>query len=282
MEVFEHLQSLFCLTFSPVGKMAVVHVLSRGDHISTLLKYFKEKVVEKDTKVKKSPGKSFLADLIIMTVKYSDHVPFLQKYARELLDIISKDTSQELNELVSWLKPVENPAVFAYEDISGLVEIIKKNIENATALPGEMITAVKVLKYLGVPQREKELSTSAPDSFEYVELKYKCVIIQLFSLEGITHLSAVIQKLCEHYEQPTLHSARLVGRQGLALTAFLRPAMQLIRKVLSQVIKCRNTEFKDLTTIPILLQTYSLMQAIPVTAHAHLNAQKVVLMILSL
>lgn len=269
------MQSLFCLTFSAIGKMAVVHVLSRGDHIGVLLKYFKEKNVEKDAKVKKSPGKSILADLITITVKCSDHVPFLQKYARELLNIIAKDNSHELNDLVLWLKVVENPVVFAYDDISGLVEIVKKNIENATTLPGEMITAVRVLKYLGIPPQDRELLMPAPDLFEYVELKYKCVIIQLFSLEGISHLCAVLQKLCEHYEQPALHSARLVGRQGVALTAFIHPAIQLIRKVLSEVIRCRNTDFKDLSTIPVLLQTYSLMHAIPATAHAHLEAQKV-------
>ncbi|XP_046659595.1 protein virilizer isoform X2 [Homalodisca vitripennis] len=274
-EVFDHLQSLFCLTFSAVGKMGVVHVLSRGDHMSVLLNYFRAKTVEKDTKVKKSPGKSYAADLITMTVKFSDHVPFLQKYSKELIEMIGKDSGQELNELMPWLKPVENPSVFAYDDISSLVEILKKNIENATSLPGELITAVRVLKYLGIPPRDKELSLPAPDSLEYVELKYKCVIIQLFSLEGVTHLGAVLQRLCEHYEQPSLHSARLVGRQGLSLLALLHPALQLVRRVLTQVIRCRNTEYKDLTMIPVLLQTYALMQAIPLSAHAHFQAQKV-------
>lgn len=274
-EVFDHLQALFCLTFGAVGKMAVVHVLSHGDHISVILKFVKEKILDKDAKPKKSPGKSYASDLITMTVKYSDHVPFLQKYSKEILDMAAKDPSQELNDLITWLKPVENPSLFSYDDISGLVNILKKDIDEATILPGDLITAVRVLKYLGIPLRDHELSIPTPDSFEYVELKYKCVIIQLYSLDGLAHLSAIIQKLCENYEQPALHSARLVGRQGLTLTSFLRPAVQLIRKVLTHVIKCRNTEFKDLTMIPVLLQTYSLMQAIPLSAHCHIEAQKV-------
>lgn len=276
-EVFDHLQALFCLTFGAVGKMAVVHVLSHGDHISVILKFVKEKILDKDAKPKKSPGKSYACDLITMTVKYSDHVPFLQKYSKEILDIAAKDPSQELNDLITWLKPVENPSAFSYDDISGLVDILKKNTDEASILSGELITAVRVLKYLGIPLRDHELSIPTPDSFEYVELKYKCVIIQLYSLDGLVHLSAIIQKLCENYEQPALHSARLVGRQGLALTSFLRLALQLIRKVLTHVIKCRNTEFKDLTMIPVLLQTYSLMQAIPLSAHCHIEAQKVII-----
>lgn len=274
-DVIEHLQALFCLTFGVIGKMAVVHVLSRGDHISVLLKFFKENATEKDTKLKKSPGKSYIADLIIMTVKFSDYVPFLQKYGKELFDVIAKDKNQELNDLTSWLKPVENPNIFAFDDISMLVEILKKNVENCTTVPGEMITAVRILKHLGIPPYDKELNVHNPDGFEYIELKYKCVMIQLFSLDGVSHLSAMMQKLCENYEQPALHAARLVGRQGLALTSFLHPAMQLVRRVITQVIKCRNTEYKDLTLIPTLLQTYSLMQAVPLNAQCHLHTQQV-------
>ena len=73
--------------------MSVTYVLSCGDHISVLLKLFKSKHVDKDIKVKKSPGRGYIADLIITTVKYSDQVPFLQKYAREILDMIAKDNS---------------------------------------------------------------------------------------------------------------------------------------------------------------------------------------------
>lgn len=274
-EVFEHLQHLYCLTFTAIGKISVTHVLSCGDHISVLLKLFKCKQVDKDIKVKKAPGRGYIADLIITTVKYSDHVPFLQKYAREILDLIAKDNSHELNEVLPWLKPVENQSAFAYDDVRNLCEIIKKNVDNATSLPGELITAVRVLKYLGIPPKDKDVSPSSPESLEYCELKYKCVIIQLFSLEGVNNLISVLQKLCEHYEQPSLHAARLVGRQGLSLTSFILPAVQLIRRILTNVIKCRNTEFKDLTAIPVLLQTYTLMQAIPVNAHAHIDAQRI-------
>lgn len=281
-DVIEHLHALFCLTFGVIGKMAVVHVLSRGDHLSVLLKYFKENAAEKDPKVKKSPGKSYIADMITMTVKLSDHVPFLQKYGKELLDVMAKDKSQDLNDLTSWLKPVESSNIFAYDDISILVEILKKNIENCTTIPGEMITAVRILKHLGIPPNNRELAVHNPDGFEYIELKYKCVMIQLFSLDGISHLAAMMQKLCENYEQPTLHAARLVGRQGLALTSFLHPAVQLVRRVVTQVIKCRNTEYKDLTLIQTLLHTYSLMQAVPLNAQCHLLAQQVGSLVITL
>ncbi|XP_075224431.1 VIR_N domain-containing protein isoform X2 [Lycorma delicatula] len=274
-EILEVLHNLFCLTFTAVGKTSVVHVLSRGDNMGVLLKFLKPKPIERESKLKKSPGKAYIMDLIVMSVKYSDYIPFLQKYSRDLLDIIQKDSSPELNEILSWLKPVENPSAFAYDDVSQLCEILKKNVDNATSLPGELVTAVRVLKYLGIPPHDKDLVPPNPESFEYQELKYKCVILQLFSLEGLTHLTGCLSKICEHYEQPALHAAKLVARQGLALTAFLLPAVQLIRRILTYVIKCRNTEFKDLTAISVLLQTYTLMHAIPANAHVHTDAQRI-------
>ncbi|RZF39648.1 hypothetical protein LSTR_LSTR001169 [Laodelphax striatellus] len=274
-EILDNLHSLFCLTFTAIGKSSAVHVLSQDDNLNVLLKLMKHKPVEKETKIKRSPGKAYVFDLIIMTVKHTEYVPFLQKYASEILGAIKKDNIQELNELVSWLKPVENPPAFSYDDISPLCEILKRNVETATSLPGELVTAVRVLKYLGIPARDKDLSPPVPDACDYNELKYKCVILQLFSMEGLTHLIGCLSKICEHYEQPALHAAKLVARQGVALTAFLLPAVQLIRRILTYVIKCRNTEFKDLTALPVLLQTYTLMHAIPVNAHIHNDAQRI-------
>ncbi|XP_039284110.1 protein virilizer isoform X2 [Nilaparvata lugens] len=271
-EIFHSLHSLFCLTFTAIGKSSVVHVLSQDDNFDVLLKLMKLKV-ENETKIKKSPGKAYIFDLIVLTVKHSEYMPFLQKYSRDLLDSINKDNIQELNELVSWLKPVEDSSAFSYDDISPLCEILKSNVETATCLSGELVTTVRMLKYLGIPPRDSDLSPSVPDACDYNELKFKCVILQLFSKEGLTHLIGCLTKICEHYEQPALHAAKLVARQGLALTDFLLPAVQLIRRILTYVIKCRNTEFKDLTALPVLLQTYTLMHSIPVNAHIHNDAQ---------
>ena len=290
-EVLENLNSLYCLGFSQVGKLSVVHVLSRGNNIKILLRFFTDdslrdqsqtlKYEISEPKLKKSPGKSYAADLIIMTVKYSDYVPFLQKFGKQILDAAVKDEHQSpscrLFDIVPWLKPVENPSAFAYDDVGMLSEIVKKNVDNATNLPGELITAVRILKFLGIPLRDKDLSSlhETVDAEEYVELKYKYVILQLFSQEGVTNLTNILQKLCEYYEQPMLHSTSFVGYQGAMLVALILPAIQLTRRMLTYVIHCRNTEFKDLTAVPVLLQTYSLMHAFPASALSYIDSQRV-------
>lgn len=292
-EVLDCLNGLYCLGFSPVGKLSLVHVLSRGDNVRVLLQFFTEDNSQEqpqtqalkydigDSKIKKSPGKSYSADLVVMTVKYSDYVPFLQKFGKEILEAAIRDEQQlppcRLYEIVSWLKPVENRSVFAYDDIGMLSEIIKRNVENATTLPGELITAVRILKFLGIPLRDKDLAAvhEAVDAEEYVELKYKYVILQLFSQEGVTNLTAILQRLCEFYEQPMLHSTSFVGYHGAMLVSFILPAIQLVRRMLTYVIHCRNTEFKDLSSVPVLLQTYSLMHAFPASALAYVDSQRV-------
>lgn len=292
-EVLDNLNSLYCLGFSPVGKLSLVHVLSRGDNVRVLLRFFTEDNSQEqpqtqalkydigDSKIKKSPGKYYAADLIVMTVKYCDYVPFLQKFGKEILEAALRDEQQSLPcrlyEVVSWLKPVENPSLFAYDDIGMLSEIIKRNVENATTLPGELITAVRILKFLGIPLRDKDLAAvhEAVDAEEYVELKYKYAILQLFSQEGVTNLTAILQRLCEFYEQPMLHSTSFVGCQGATLVSFILPAIQLVRRMLTYVIHCRNTEFKDLSSVPVLLQTYSLMHAFPASALAYVDSQRV-------
>ncbi|CAH1398905.1 unnamed protein product [Nezara viridula] len=270
-EILDILHGIFSLTLSNVGnigKASVVHVLSQGNNMDILLDLLKHKSATR----KRSPSRGYICDLIILTVKLSTNMPFFQNYAENLLSLIP-DIS-ELSEIQIWLKPLENQNTFSYDNIAPLCENLKNNVTDCTSLPGDLIMAVRLLRHLAIPRYDKDLSP-LPSNQEYMELKYKCVILQLYSLDGITHLSSILQKLSEYYEQPALHSASLIGRQGLMLLSFIHPAVQLLRRMLTYVIKVRNTDFKDLTAVPILLNIYNLMQAIPINAQAHTDALRV-------
>ncbi|XP_014279461.1 protein virilizer isoform X2 [Halyomorpha halys] len=270
-EILDILHGIFSLTLSNVGnigKASVVHVLSQGSNMDILLELLKHKSATR----KRSPSRGYICDLIILTVKLSTNMPFFQKYAENILSLIP-DMS-ELSEIQLWLKPLENQNAFSYDNIAPLCEFVKNNISSCTSLPGDLVMAIRLLRHLGIPRYDKDLSP-LPSNQEYVELKYKCVILQLYSLDGITHLTSILQKFSEYYEQPALHSASLIGRQGLMLLSFIHPAVQLLRRMLTYVIKVRNTDFKDLTAVPILLNIYNLMQAIPINAQAHTDALRV-------
>lgn len=270
-EVLDILHGMFSLTLSNVGnigKLSVIHVLSQGDNLDSFLNFLKHK----STSRKRSPSRGYICDLIILTVKLSTNMSFFQKYVDKILPLVND--FPELNEIQIWLKPLKNPSAFSYDNIGLVSEYIKNNIDNCTNLPGDLIMAARLLRYLGIPKHDKDLSP-IPVNQEYMELKYKCAILQLYSADGLSHLTTILQKLCDHFEQPALHSAALIGRQGLMLLAFVHPAVQLIRRMLTYVIRVRNTDFKDMSAVPILLNIYNLMQAIPINAQAHTDALRV-------
>uniref|UniRef100_T1IEL7 VIR_N domain-containing protein n=1 Tax=Rhodnius prolixus TaxID=13249 RepID=T1IEL7_RHOPR len=255
-EVLDYLQG-------NIGKSSVVHVLSQGDNMEILLKVLKHKSTRK-----RSPSRGYICDLIILCIKLTTYVPFLQKYCETIIEL-SKNNFPELTELQKWLRPIEISSISC--DISKICEFVKNSVDVCTPLPGELITAVRLLRYLGMPKNDSDLSPIASSS-DYKELKYKCAILDLYSLDGLTHFTTILQKLNSYYEYPHLYSSRLIAKQGLLLLSFVLPAVQLMRRMLTYVIRCRNTNFKDLTAVPVLLQTYNLMQAIPMNAQAHTDA----------
>ncbi|KAJ8943762.1 hypothetical protein NQ318_011974 [Aromia moschata] len=96
----------------------------------------------------------------------------------------------------------------------------------------------------------------------------------LFSLEGMSILSRLLQKICDHFDQPSLHSSLFVSNQGSQILSMIDPAICLLKQMLAYVIQCQNVNFKDLTTIPIFLHTYNLLTCFPLTAPGYFLAQK--------
>ena len=104
---------------------------------------------------------------------------------------------------------------------------------------------------------------------EYVELKFAYAVVQLFSHDMLSVLVSVLLKLCQAYEQPAVHGAVLAGPQGSLLLSIVHPSLKLIRRILCQLIRCRDGEFRDLTAVPVLLQTYALVSAVPASSLLH-------------
>uniref|UniRef100_A0A146LN92 Protein virilizer n=3 Tax=Lygus hesperus TaxID=30085 RepID=A0A146LN92_LYGHE len=265
--VLDVLQGLYNLTLSNIGnigKSAVVHVVSQGNNVEIFTKLLKRKASKK-----RSPSRGYVCDLLVLCIKLSTTVTFLQKYCGELIELVTTDFT-EIQDVQQWLKPYKNMA----GEVSNACEILKNSQETCVTLPPEMICAVRLLRHLSIPKGDKDLCVLQDDS-EYVELKYKFSILQLYALDGLSNITTILQKLCKFYEQPYLYSSRLIGRQGLLLTAFILPAVQLIRRMLTHVIRARNTDFKDLTVVPVLLQTYALMQAVPLNGQANTDSLRV-------
>lgn len=286
-EVIDELHALYCLTFSVVGKFACARVLGMNDNIRCLLQ-FVDTSVSKDKsdaqihKLKKSPAMGYIADLIGFTISCTPNIPFLENYAKILQNLVNQkdhfeaSVTDKLSEIQQYLKPIENINVLNYDNISPFVEIINRSLDSVMNCPGQLITALRIIEYLGISNHSNKTPVLSENPLSnYIELKYKHVILQLFSLDGVSLLTKVLQKICDYYEQPGLHSSTFCSSYSISILNVIEPAVALLKQMLTYVIHCRNIHFKDLTSIPVLLQTYNLLRAFPINSPVYSKARNV-------
>ncbi|KAK4877295.1 hypothetical protein RN001_009801 [Aquatica leii] len=282
--VIDQLHALYCLTFTSIGKITCSQVLGFGNNFNSLLQFFdilnvKEKSEQQLTKIKKSPGFGYIIDMIAFTVIYDSNITLLEKYVKQLLHIINHQdlfdvvVSNRINEFSSFIKPLESINSLTYDNISPIMEIILKHMENVTTYPGQLITCLRMLEHLGISKYLQKSSLENPLN-SYNELKYKHVIIQLFSMDGLSILTKILQKICKFYEQPSIHVSTFVSNQSINIINVIKPCINLLKQMLTYAIQCRNTNYKDLTTVPMLLQTYNLLRTFPSTSPVFFIARK--------
>lgn len=279
------LHALYCLTFTNVGKLSVAEVLGIGDYMDAVLNFLdvtKDSKSDAQYRSRKSPAAGYVVDLLFATVTSTANVSFLEAYTKQLLQLVNQQDSFEpyvsmkLNELEPFLKPLEVNAVLNYDNIAVYVDIIGKCLDYVTSYPGDMITSLQILQHLGISRHENRSTVASDNPFtNYAELKYKYVILQLHSLDGILVLTKLLQKITNYYEQPALHAHVFVSTQGVYIVNVLQPVVELLRRMLTYVVQCKNTNFKDLTAIPVLLQTYNLLQCFPSSSFHYAKANKI-------
>ncbi|XP_031825955.2 VIR_N domain-containing protein [Nomia melanderi] len=245
------------LTF-PEGLQAVITILSTGEFIDILIPYLSDPNLCE-----------FSAEIISATIRYSDRVEIFQNRAATILD---KSRAQAvLKDVTSYITTAAQPSHWNYGDVSPLVTCIRKNADKAASLPGQLITACRILYYLVFP-----FNNDVDPLEPYTELKYRNALTQLFAADGLTALIAVMANISEFYEQPFLHRAALTGRRGLALVALLLPCVKLTRALLERLVKYMATDFKDLTAVVPLLGVYSLVEAIPPVQIVQILSEEIV------
>ncbi|XP_017779064.1 PREDICTED: protein virilizer isoform X2 [Nicrophorus vespilloides] len=258
-EVVDQLHGLFCLSFNNVGKLAVGKVLSYGDNLSNLLQFID---LKSEAKMRKSPAVAYIIDLLNLVIVCFGDIPLLEKYRKKLLDIsAASEIFEKLGDMTNYLRPYEN--FKGSYDVAELVDCICK--QQVTNFSGILITCLRILEHIGISKHDNKTPLENPLS-NFSELKYKHVILQLYPLDGVGLLLRILGELCDFYEQPSLHNSTFVSSQGILIINIIEPCIKLLKQMLTYVIQCRNTHFKDLTAIQILLQTYNLCQSFPVTA----------------
>lgn len=288
-ETVTQLHALYCLTFTNVGKLSVSEVLGTADNMDVLINFLDIIVKDGSSKsesnyrVRKSPAVGYIVDLLHVSITCTANIPFLENYTKQLTQLINLQemfepyVAMKLNELEPFVKPlVENNGQINYDKIGTYVDIITKCLDHVTSYPGDLITSLQILQYLGISKHEnKSPVTSENPLNNYIELKYKYVILQLHSLDGVLILTKILQKITGFYEQPALHAYVFVSTQGIYIVNIIQPVIELLRRMLTYVIQCRNTNFKDLTAVPVLLRTYNLLQCFPTNSFHYMKAKKI-------
>uniref|UniRef100_A0A182T107 Uncharacterized protein n=1 Tax=Anopheles maculatus TaxID=74869 RepID=A0A182T107_9DIPT len=284
----ENLHALYELSCGP-GRRFVVEVLAMDDNLAVLLELVEreQRTVGKDegaisggaaaaaTK-HKSPIVGYCVDLVDCTVRHGEAVGYLAQHGPALLALVKQHdqfepaVSATLHELAVYLKPLELHDLFAYIEIGPLVELMRRSLEYVTAFPGDLITALRLVRLLGIPPYDDYEQPGG-----HAEFKYRYTLLQFYSADGQVLLLTILDKLTHHFDQPAIHTSSLAAQQGVLLTQLLCPLVYILRKLVTSLIECRNTEFRDLTLIEPLLRTYTLMQCVPGSSAAGPDARLV-------
>jgi len=159
-EVHNAILSLYGMTFTAKGREALVSVLTTGEHLDCLLTLIRHSSEEGKKDMKKSAIRGFASELLLLTIRTTDNVEFLQRYAARLVELGKYDSHSKLAELVGWCVPLTDNKVFTESGVLDLAEVVKGNIEQGEereqtkegTLANELVTAVRILRHLVSPQ----------------------------------------------------------------------------------------------------------------------------------
>lgn len=267
MESIDILHDVFLLTQSEVGKCAVVNVLTMGENLDAVLNFFK--YMEQSRSKSDDLHILYSLDLMKIVLENSEDVNYLKKYGSSIYNLACK---YNFNDLVAWTLPAIKHSTFFHDDVSDLCNIVKNNINNCLNFNKTLITSLRILKYLGVPNDE----TAFEGVEDFIELKYKYITLQMYSFDMLTNLLTIVDNICDSYKQPSLDVWKLTGNKAKSMISIIRPSMVLIRCMISLLIQSRSNAFKDLSPIKILLKLYNLMHHIPENSTIREDAIKVV------
>lgn len=261
------LHDMFLLTLSDIGKYAVVNVLTMGDNLEVILNSFK--YMEQTRSKNDDLHMTYSLDLMLIVLENSEDVGYLKKYGPLIYELVSKQNCYK--DLTTWTFPAKNQSAFSYDDISELCNIVKNNVDHCLSINKTLITSLRILKYLGAPNDE-----TASEEVDFIELKYKYIILQMFSNDMLENLLSIIDKICDSYKQPLINACNLIGYKAKNIISIIRPSMVLIRCMFTQLIKCRGNLYYDVSPIKILLKLYYLMHHVPDDSIIQEDASKVV------
>ncbi|XP_011190930.2 protein virilizer isoform X2 [Zeugodacus cucurbitae] len=271
-----HLHALYSQTCQSHGRQHTVEVIGMNNNMQFFMDLIQKEqrlqaqrqLASPGTKYK-SPVLSYAVDMVDCCVRHCEQLDYLIEHGQNIFELAKNHETFEpsvsavLQELFVFLKPSEAIHIFAYDNITPLVEVITRSMEYITTFPGDLIMGLRILRHLAIGSNSKAFRSSQTE-----ELKHRFVTLQFYAADGVQTIMQILEKLCSYFEQPGLHTPALMTLQGLHCCQIILPALQVLRAMLSFAIQCRDAEFKDLTAIDHLMKAYFLLHYYPAGSQA--------------
>ncbi|XP_051878649.1 protein virilizer homolog isoform X1 [Pristis pectinata] len=273
-DILGTLHSLYLITFNPIGRSAVSHVLHLDKNLSsliTLMEYYSKELLG-DTKSRKSVACNYACMLILLTVQSIHDGQMLEQHSAGLLRLCkADDTNPKLQELSKWLEPLKN-LKFEINCIPTLLEYIKQNLDNLTIQMTQegagLTTALRVLCHIACPP--------PPLEGQQKDLKWNLAVIQLFSAEGMDIFIRILQKLNSVLILPwRLHANMGTTLQRIMILSITRCTLSLLKAMLTELLRGGSFEFKDVRIPAVLVTLHMVLCSIPLSGRLDDEEQKI-------
>jgi len=256
------LHNLFSLTLTPRGRETVVYMMGLDDNLGVLMPFIEftgDK--EQDAIMKRSATMGYVLQLLTVVLRSSNSVSMLEKYAAPILQLAEQDLDskniERMLELQEWLSPFQKAPHYEADNVAELARAVKQYKEEFSQLQLGLITTTRILKHIAVSPRHDM------DEDHVEDLRCKFAVIELFSADCFANLAFLLQKCCEQVYQPYHPGAPPV--KLFRLLAFAKPTVALLKSILSNLIKARGAEFKDLSGLPCLFSLYTVLKTLSAT-----------------
>ena len=164
------LLALYGMTFTARGRDALVRVLTTSDHLDCLLELCRHSSQEGKKDMKKSAIRGFASELLLLCVRSSEDMDWLQRYGTQLFELGRHDEHSKLSELALWCSPLQELGMeeaFTEDFVPGLVEILNRQLEVREGeergnLGSDAVTACRILKWMIGPRTEDSSVQQSP------------------------------------------------------------------------------------------------------------------------
>ncbi|XP_014672000.1 PREDICTED: protein virilizer homolog [Priapulus caudatus] len=268
-EALDCIKVLYSLTYTPLGRAAVVLSLSQGLNLQALIPFIDTADdSEAAIVVRKSACAGYASSLIMMMVRYSEDISYLETFGRKLHNLCEQDAFTKADVLKEWILPVRRvPSLTASSAPEQLAKELKQYVEQLESLPPGVVTVLRMMKHACVPP------TRGAGDGTTEELKYKYAIVQLFGHDVLSMLLTILQSISDEKISPWQQSASLVC--GQMLVAMAIPLLAVLRHMLAYLIGSRGVEFRDLSALAALLRAHAALCCGPLPGVTADDAQRV-------